>query len=155
LQQILIELSFETLNDSKSSLKVRENDDRTISEMIFCYVQSEIKSHYLFEIDRDLNDRSQINLFLDYHDKDHVQRRRNDCHRKCFDVIVDVDVVREYDQMTALVHDLIVSDYRDFCRADDDDSRIFSSKDHRREDSEPKSIEIFIEDCSVSYFQLL
>jgi hypothetical protein len=45
----------------------------------------------------------------------------DNCHRECLDLIVDVDVVREYDQMTALLHDLIVNDYCDLCRACDDD----------------------------------
>jgi hypothetical protein len=42
-------------------------------------------------------------------------------------LIVNVDVVRENDQMIAFLHDLIVSDYNDFYRADDDDDREFLS----------------------------
>jgi hypothetical protein len=148
-------LFLETLNDSNNSLTVRENDDETIFEVIFCYVQNEIKFYYFFEVNRDFNDRFQINLFFVHHDKNHARRRRNDYHCKCFDLIVDIDVVREYDQMTAFMHDLIVSVYRDFCRIDDHDNRRFSSKNHREENFELKSIEIFIKDRSVFYFQLL
>jgi hypothetical protein len=94
-------------------------------------------------------------LFFVHHYENYARRRKNNCHRKCFDLIVDINVVREYNQMIAFLHDLIMSDYRDFCRVDDDDNRKFLSKNHRKEDSEFKFIEIFVEDCSVFYFQLL
>ncbi len=71
LKQILIRLFFEKLNDSNRSLTVREDDDETIFEMIFRHVKNEIEFYYFFKVNRDLNDRSQINLFLVYHDKDH------------------------------------------------------------------------------------
>jgi hypothetical protein len=71
LKQILIKLFFEELNDSNRSLTIREDDDEAIFEMILRHVQSEIEFYYFFEVDRDLNDRFQISLFLVHHDKDH------------------------------------------------------------------------------------
>jgi hypothetical protein len=151
----LIWLLLEALNDSNRDLTVRENDDRTIFEMIFNYVQNEIEFHDFFRVDRDLRDESQINLFLVHHYENHSRHWRNDYHRECFDLIVDVDVIREYNQMIAFLHDLIVSDYCDFCRACDDDDWWFSSKNHREENLELEFIQISVEDCSVSDFQLL
>jgi hypothetical protein len=76
-------------------LTIREYNDETIFEMILCYVQNEIKFHYFFEVNRDLRDEFQINLFLFIIMKIMLDVEKNDCRRKCFDLIVDVDVVRE------------------------------------------------------------
>ncbi len=138
----MIELFLETLNDYDDDLTIREYDDETIFKMILNYVQSEIKSHYFFEVDLDLRDEFQINLFLVHHYKDHARHWKKDCHRRSLDLIVNVDVVREDDQMTALLHDLIVNDYSDLCRIDDDDDRRFSSWDYKEENFEFESVKI-------------
>ncbi len=93
----MIELFLETLNDANCDLTIRENHDEMIFEMIFNYVQDEIEFHYLFRVNRDLNKRSQINLFFVHHYKKHARRRENDRYCWNVDLIVDVDLIREYD----------------------------------------------------------
>jgi hypothetical protein len=57
--------------------------------------------------------------------------------------------------MIAIFHDLIVSDFCDFWRIDDNYDRRFSLKNHEKENSELKTIKIFVEDCSIFDFQFL
>ncbi len=143
------------MNDSNNNLTIRKNDNETISEMIFRYVQSEIKFHDFFEVNCDLRERFQINLFLVHHYENHVRHREDDYHCRCVDLIVDVDFIRENDLMIAFFHDLIVNNYCDLWWVDDDYDRKFSSKDHEKKNSKLESIKISIEDCSVFDFQLL